>query len=85
MGLHAAKIDVAIPAGTLVMGNRRLLGSFVGSICPSTDLPMLIELYRAGRLALDKLITKRYRLDELHQAFGDMEMGRVARGVVVFD
>ena len=48
------------------------------------DLPRLIELYRAGRLQLDELITRRYTLEQLPQAFEDMETGRVARGVIVF-
>ena len=85
IGLHAAKIDAPIPAGNLVMQNKRLLGSFVGSIRPRLDLPMLVELYRAGKLKLDALISKRYSLDELPSAFADMEAGTVARGVVVFD
>ena len=84
IGLAAARAEVAIPAGALVMGNRRLLGSFVGSMQPRLDLPMLIELYRAGKLDLDVLISKRYRLEELPQAFEDMEQGKVARGVLVF-
>jgi S-(hydroxymethyl)glutathione dehydrogenase/alcohol dehydrogenase len=84
IGLHAAKVDVPISAGALVMGNRRLLGSFVGSMQPRLDLPMLVELYRAGKLRLDELISKRYALEELPQAFEDMEAGRVARGVLVF-
>jgi S-(hydroxymethyl)glutathione dehydrogenase/alcohol dehydrogenase len=52
---------------------------------PRLDLPRLIELYRAGKLELDKLITKRYALDDLPQAFEDMEAGRIARGVLVFE
>jgi Zn-dependent alcohol dehydrogenase len=84
IGLHAARDEVPIPAGALVMGNKRLLGSFVGSMQPRLDLPMLIELYRAGKLDLDALVSKRYRLEELPQAFEDMEAGKVARGVLVF-
>jgi S-(hydroxymethyl)glutathione dehydrogenase/alcohol dehydrogenase len=84
IGLAAARDEVPIPAGALVMGNRRLLGSFVGSMQPRLDLPMLVELYRAGKLDLDALISRRYRLEELPQAFEDMEAGRVARGVLVF-
>jgi len=84
-GLHAAKIDVPISAGVLVFQNKRLLGSFAGSLRPQIDLPRLVELYRAGRLPLDALITQRYPLTELARAFADMEAGAVARGVIVFD
>ena len=84
IGLHSAKTDVPISAGALVLQNKRLLGSFVGSIRPRVDLPMLVELYRSGKLQLDDLITKRYPLEELPQAFDDMESGKVARGVLTF-
>ena len=82
VGLHAAKEDVAIPAGPLVLQNKRLLGSFAGSIRPRLDLPKLLGLYLGGRLPLDGLITKRYPLDALPAAFDDMEAGNVARGVL---
>jgi Zn-dependent alcohol dehydrogenase len=85
VGLHSALTDVPIPAGSLIFQNKRLLGSFVGSIRPRLDLPKLVELYRAGKLQLDELITKRYPLEELPQAFADMEAGTVARGVIVFE
>lgn len=84
MGMHALKTDLPIPAGPLIAQNKRLLGSFFGSGKPHVDLPRLVELYRAGRLPVDGLVTKRYSLDELPQAFADMEGGNVARGVIVF-
>jgi S-(hydroxymethyl)glutathione dehydrogenase/alcohol dehydrogenase len=84
VGLHSAKAEVGISAGALVLQNKRLLGSFVGSIRPRLDLPMLMDLYLAGKLQLDDLITKRYPLDDLPKAFDDMEAGHVARGVLVF-
>jgi S-(hydroxymethyl)glutathione dehydrogenase/alcohol dehydrogenase len=84
MGMHSLKTDVPIPAGPLIAQNKRLLGSFFGSSKPQLDLPKFVELYRAGRLPVDALVTKRYRLDELAQAFADMEAGHVARGVIVF-
>jgi S-(hydroxymethyl)glutathione dehydrogenase/alcohol dehydrogenase len=56
----------------------------MGSVRPRLDLPRLIELYRSGRLQLDEMITRRYTLEQLPQAFEDMEAGRVARGVIVF-
>jgi Zn-dependent alcohol dehydrogenase len=84
VGLHAAKIDVPIPAGALVFQNKRLLGSFAGSMRPQIDLPRLVELYRAGRLPVGALVTKLYPLTDVAQAFADMEAGVIARGVVVF-
>jgi S-(hydroxymethyl)glutathione dehydrogenase/alcohol dehydrogenase len=85
VGLHAAKVDVPISPASLVLQNKRLLGSFAGSMRPQVDLPRLVTLYRAGRLQLDDLITKRYELSDVQQAFADMESGTVARGVIVFN
>jgi S-(hydroxymethyl)glutathione dehydrogenase/alcohol dehydrogenase len=83
IGMHSFKDDVAIPPAVLVAQNKRLLGSFVGSINPRLDLPRLVDLYRAGKLQLDDLITKRYPLEGLPEAFDDMEAGSIARGVLV--
>ena len=85
VGLHAAKVEIPLSVATLVLQNKCLLGSFVGSIRPRLDLPNLMDLYVAGKLALDDLITKRYRLEQVSQAFDDMESGQVARGVLVFE
>ena len=84
MGLHAAKDKVPIPAGVLVLQNKRLLGSFAGSIRPHLDLPRLLNLYLSGKLALEGLITRHYSLQQLPEAFSDMENGKIARGVIMF-
>jgi S-(hydroxymethyl)glutathione dehydrogenase / alcohol dehydrogenase len=83
-GMHAAKLDVSIPAGNLIFQNKRLLGSFFGSLRPLVDIPKLVELYRAGRLPVNELITQRYSLDQVAQAFADMQAGTIARGVIIF-
>lgn len=84
MGLHGVKQEVAFAPGPLVFQNKRLLGSFFGGADPQVDLPMLVELYRAGRLPVQKLISQHYTLDQLPAAFAAMERGEVARGVIVF-
>jgi S-(hydroxymethyl)glutathione dehydrogenase/alcohol dehydrogenase len=85
VGLHAVRKEVPISPAALVLGSKRLLGSFIGSLRPRLDLPLLVELYRAGKLQLDELITRRYQLDDLPRAFHDMQAGEIARGVIVFD
>jgi len=48
------------------------------------DVPRLIDLYRAGKLKLDELITRRYQIAQVSAAFTAMEKGEVARGVITF-
>ena len=42
-----------------------------------------IDLYLAGRLPLEKLITTRYALDQINQGFDDLIAGRNIRGVIL--
>ena len=48
------------------------------------DVPRLLALYRAGKLKLDELVTRRFTLAEVHEAFAALEQGEVARGVITF-
>lgn len=85
MGMHALKEEIPIPAAQLIAQNRSLLGCFAGSSKPLVDLPKLIELYRGGRLPVDKLISHRYPLEQASQAFTDLMAGQVARGVLIVE
>ena len=45
----------------------------------------MIELYRAGKLKLDELITTKDRLDEVNQGYEDLMAGRNIRGVIIHE
>jgi NDMA-dependent alcohol dehydrogenase len=68
----------------MVFEEKTLQGSYFGSCVPRIDFPRMLQLYMAGKLKLDELITKRYSIDEAPQAFADLESGKNARGVIVF-
>jgi len=74
---------MSFPA-TLLYGERRLTGSLYGSANLRVDIPRLVDLYLAGKLDLDTLITRRYALEEVNEAFAAMGAGQVGRGVIVF-
>ena len=57
--------------------------SWYGDCLPSRDFPMLIDLYLAGRLDLDRFVSETIALDEVEDAFHKMERGEVLRSVVV--
>jgi aryl-alcohol dehydrogenase len=54
-----------------------------GSSVPQTFLPRLIELWRAGRFPVDKLI-KDYSLDQINQGFADSADGTTIKPVIIF-
>ena len=52
---------------------------------PQRDFPRLVDLYLDGRLKIDELVSRTYRLDEINDGFAALRSGSVARGVIVFD
>ncbi|BDZ43352.1 oxidoreductase [Paraoerskovia sediminicola] len=60
-----------------------LMSSWYGDCLPSRDFPMLVDLYRQGRLDLDAFVTEEIGLDDVEAAFDRMRTGDVLRSVVV--
>ena len=73
-----------VPAVNLVVEERTLKGSFLGSAVPARDIPHYIALYRAGRLPVDRLVTHRIKLDEINLGFDRLANGEAIRQVIVF-
>ena len=73
-----------LPAVNLVVEERTLKGSFLGSAVPQRDLPRYIQLYFAGRLPIDKLVTHRIKLDEINLGFDRLASGEAIRQLVLF-
>ncbi len=64
---------------------KRLQGSMFGGVSPMWDVRKMVNMYTAGQLKLDELITRTYTLDEINQGYQDMLDGKNIRGVVLFD
>lgn len=73
-----------VPAVNLVVEERTLKGSYLGSAVPSRDIPHFIALYRAGRLPVERLVTHRIGLDEINLGFDRLANGEAVRQVIVF-
>jgi S-(hydroxymethyl)glutathione dehydrogenase/alcohol dehydrogenase len=56
-----------------------------GGCRPQRDFPLLMDLYLKKQVKLDEMVTRRYTLDNLEQAFHDMHAGINAKGVLIFD
>lgn len=82
IGIAPRTADVPIPPQQLVFGERMLRGSFYGSCRPRTDFVEFAELCRTGRLRLDAMVTRQWRLEEINEAFRAMRDGEVARGII---
>lgn len=73
-----------VPAVNLVVEERTLKGSYLGSSVPARDIPHYIALYQAGRLPVDRLVTHRIKLDEINLGFDRLANGEAIRQVIVF-
>ena len=82
IGIAPKDALISIPPQLLVYGERRLVGSFYGSTRPRADFSRFSELYLAGKLKLDQLVTREWRLDQINEAFRAMVDGEVARGII---
>ena len=83
VGLPATGAEVTVP-GRALFFDRTLMGTFYGAARPREDFPWIFDMYMDGRLKLDELATATRPLEELNQAFEDMEAGTAARTVLSF-
>lgn len=74
---------VSVP-GAAFLGEKGIIGSFYGSTRQTHDMPWLMELYRQGRLKIDELITKRWELGQINEAYAALKNGEVNRSVIMF-
>jgi Zn-dependent alcohol dehydrogenase len=82
IGIPRADAELTLPALSIPRLERRVLGSVYGSSAPERDFPLILGLYRRGRLPLDRLVSHRYSLDEIGEAFDVMRSGRALRAVI---
>jgi alcohol dehydrogenase len=84
VGLPHPEQMLSIPAVSLVAEERTLKGSYLGSCVPKRDIPRFIELYKARRLPVDRLLTDTLALDELNEGFDRLAAGQGVRQAVIF-
>jgi S-(hydroxymethyl)glutathione dehydrogenase/alcohol dehydrogenase len=65
--------------------DKLYINPLYGACRPQRDFPLMLDLYRRGELALDAMVTRKYPLQGLDQAFQDMRNGVHAKGVLLFD
>jgi S-(hydroxymethyl)glutathione dehydrogenase/alcohol dehydrogenase len=68
-----------------LISGKQIRGSWGGGCKPDVDIPRMAQLYVEGKLPLEKLISRRYTLEQINDALDDLESGRVARPLIVLD
>jgi Zn-dependent alcohol dehydrogenase len=74
-----------IPAREIFGGAKKFMSTAGGSGHPERDFPLFLSWYQQGKLPLDKLVTRRYRLEQINEACADLQHGLVlGRAIVEF-
>jgi len=82
IGIPRAETVVPLPALTIPRMERRVLGSIYGSARAERDFPKILDVYRSGRLPLDRLVSHRLPLEDVDGAFALMNSGEALRVVL---
>ncbi len=83
VGLPGMGATITIPP--FLRGERMITSSTMGTTRLSVDVPKLVELYKAGQLKLDELITAHYPLDRINEAIESVERGEALRNIITFE
>ncbi|MGQ0744116.1 MAG: zinc-binding dehydrogenase [Acidimicrobiales bacterium] len=85
VGLPGLETMISLPALLgVILAEKSISGCWFGSADIRRDIPRLVEMYRAGQLKLDELVSRRVTLDQVNEAFTAMTAGEVARTVIVY-
>jgi S-(hydroxymethyl)glutathione dehydrogenase/alcohol dehydrogenase len=84
VGVGRMEEKIEFNAFELFFNDKTLRGSMYGSAQVRTFMPKLCRLWKAGRLDLESMISRRIQLEDVNDAFRAMEAGEVIRSVIDF-
>ncbi len=84
VGMMPFGSEISLP-GVAFLAEKKMIGCFYGSTRQRVDMPRLLNFYRQGKLKLDELVTRRYDLSQINEAFDAMKNGEVARSIIPMD
>ncbi|MEZ2390018.1 S-(hydroxymethyl)mycothiol dehydrogenase [bacterium RCC_150] len=82
VGVPTPDMTLELPLLDVFGRGGSLKSSWYGDCLPSRDFPMLVSLYRQGKLDLDAFVTERISINDIEEAFDKMHSGSVLRSVV---
>jgi alcohol dehydrogenase len=73
----------SLPVAHMVVEERVVKGSYIGSSVPKRDIPRFIELYQQGLLPIDRLLSERIKFEDLNVGFDRLAAGDVVRQILI--
>jgi alcohol dehydrogenase len=77
-----ARLEIS-PLGFVAEG-RSLIGSYLGSSVPARDIPRFVDMWRAGRLPVEELVSSTIELDRINEGMDQLADGLAVRQVIEF-
>lgn len=78
-------LNIHLPGTILTFYKKTVKGTPCGDCNPEYDIPLLLRMYSAGQLELDRLVTRTYSLEQVNEGYDDLEAGKLIRGVIVHE
>jgi Zn-dependent alcohol dehydrogenase len=85
VGLPRPDARISVSPLAFVAEGRSLIGSYLGSAVPSRDIPHFVELWRAGRLPVESLVSSTIALDAINEGMDQLADGKAVRQVIRFE
>jgi alcohol dehydrogenase len=84
VGLPSPSEFATVSPVRLVAEGRSIIGSYLGNCVPARDLAIFIDMWRAGRLPVERLISARLEIGQINEAFDSLERGDALRQIIEF-
>jgi alcohol dehydrogenase len=84
VGLPAPDARISVSPLGLVAEGRSIIGSYLGSAVPARDLPIFVELWRQGKLPVERLISSYISLEQINEGMDELARGAAVRQVIEF-
>ncbi|MCT7658959.1 alcohol dehydrogenase catalytic domain-containing protein [Mycobacterium deserti] len=85
VGLPRPDARVTLSPLGFVAEGRSLIGSYLGSALPSRDIPHFVDLWRAGKLPVESLVSASIALEDINAGMDELADGKAVRQIIRFD
>jgi Zn-dependent alcohol dehydrogenase len=69
--------------GDILPGGKVYRGTYGGSARPEHDFPMYVGWFKQGKLLLDLLVSRRFKLEEVNEACDALERGEILGRAII--
>ncbi len=85
VGIPKMDAETTVPGALVALQNKTIVGTMYGSANVKQDFAKFIEFAKAGDINLEKMVSRRIKLEEINDAFRAMLEGEVIRSVIIYD